>query len=62
LKNDGDALVVVGGLARHDPEARAADHGVLRRAGDVLVIGQGGDAEVELGVLLDRAEQARRRR
>ena len=53
----GHALVLVGLLASHDPQAGTADDGVLRRAGNVGVVGQGGDAALELGVALDVAVQ-----
>src|SRR5258708_20288539 len=42
---------VFGGLlSGHDPEARATDDGILRRALDVVVIGQEVHREVELRV------------
>ncbi len=56
----GDALVFLRALAAHHPQRGAADDGVLRRAGDVGVVGHRRGAEVELGVGPDVAEEGRR--
>ena len=53
VEERGHALVLVGLLAGHDPQAGAADHGVLRRARHVRVVRQRRDAGGELGVALD---------
>ena len=47
------ALVLRRLLATHDPQRGAANHGVLWRTSDVGVVGQWGNAKIELGVLLD---------
>ena len=60
LEKGGHALVLLGFVPCHDPQAGAADDGVLGRAGNTRPVGQHAGAEFELTGLLEACVAGRR--